>query len=408
MRLFRGLMIFCIILFISISNTLKAEEIEEYYGAGQKYYGAKDFIAAAREFEKAVDLDAEYKMAAKYFILSNLSLIKEELEAEIKDKKEKQQKARDQALEKILSEEAIEEDIETLAVEELNMKEKLKKLYEAAKLHYRQEAYAEAINEFEEIIDLDADYKDSARYLVYSYQALAKEDLEAEIQKKKEAQKRDRKTAEETKFQAIKEKEIKEKETTIAKKREYRIGEEDELSISVWGWNDLKVDAIVRPDGKISFPLIGDVQAVGLTLTEIDHRITEMLKSYIRAPDVSIMLRKIGGNKVIVLGEVSSPGVYKVSGDNTVLEVIALAGGFKEDAVLSSVIVIKGGLRNPEGKRINLSRAIDRTDMSQNITLEPEDIVYVPKKFIANVNYALRQILGPISQGAGTVDAIED
>jgi polysaccharide export outer membrane protein len=185
---------------------------------------------------------------------------------------------------------------------------------------------------------------------------------------------------------------------------EYTINEADVLYISVWREPDLSQEVIVRPDGKISFPLTGEVSAAGLSFGQLKKELTRRLQRYLKYPVVSISLRKIGGRKVIVLGEVKRPGVYAVSGKKTLLEAIALAGGFNDDAVASSVILIRGGLRNPEGKRFNLSRAIKKTEGGQNVSLQPEDIVFVPKKFIANVNYYLTQILNPISRGAYTVD----
>ncbi|MBN3038776.1 MAG: polysaccharide biosynthesis/export family protein [Candidatus Omnitrophica bacterium] len=181
---------------------------------------------------------------------------------------------------------------------------------------------------------------------------------------------------------------------------EYTIDKEDELDISVWGWQDLDEVVIVRPDGKISFPLAGDVRAEGLTLTELDNELTRRLKEYIREPEVSIMLKKFGGNKVIVLGEVYAPGVYKTTGRNSIMEVIALAEGFTEDACLSSVILVRGGLKYPKSRRtntarLNLRNVIEKGDLSQNVSVQPEDLVYVPKKFIANVNYFLEEIISP-------------
>ena len=187
---------------------------------------------------------------------------------------------------------------------------------------------------------------------------------------------------------------------------EYVIGDEDALFISVWQNKDLDQDVVVRPDGKVSFPLIGDVQASGLTISQLDEALTKSLSEYIRHPDVSIMVRKLGGKKIIVLGEVAAPGVRLVTGKKTVLEAIASSGGFSPHAVISSVILIRGGFSNAKGMRLNLERAIRKADMSQNIALEPEDIVYVPKKFIANVNYFVTQIIGPLVQGMSTAEKL--
>jgi len=192
----------------------------------------------------------------------------------------------------------------------------------------------------------------------------------------------------------------------ISEVRGYTINEGDVLYITVWQNEDLNQEVIVRPDGMISFSLVGDVSAVGLAISQLDEELTQRLKKYVKDPVISVSIKKIGGKKIIVLGEVSNPGVYSVTG--RLLEAIALANGFTQNAVLSSVIVIKGGFGNPKGIRLNLNRAINKADMSQNIALEPEDIIYVPKKFIANINYFVSQIIGPISQGVYSVDQLQN
>jgi polysaccharide export outer membrane protein len=187
---------------------------------------------------------------------------------------------------------------------------------------------------------------------------------------------------------------------------EYVIGSGDVLYIFVWQNPDLNQEVIVRPDGMVSFPLVGDIPAVGLTITQFDQELTDRLKEYVKYPEVSISIKKLGGRKVIVLGQVKSPGVYSVTGARTILEAIGLAGGFTRDAVSSSVVLIRGGFQTPQAQRINLSKAIKIGDPNQNVALESEDIVFVPKKFIANLNYFLSQILDPISKGVYTSKAI--
>jgi polysaccharide biosynthesis/export protein len=189
---------------------------------------------------------------------------------------------------------------------------------------------------------------------------------------------------------------------------EYSIGVDDVLFISVWQNQDLNQEVTVRPDGKIAVLLIGDTQAEGLTVSQLTQAIKDRIKDYIKYPEVSIALRKIGGKKVIILGEIGSPGVYSVSGKTTVLELIGLAHGYTPNAVLSSVLVIRGGLQKPVGQKVDLLRAIKTADLSQNIVLEPEDIVYVPKSFISNMNYVMTMILSPISQGIYTTQAIQN
>lgn len=181
---------------------------------------------------------------------------------------------------------------------------------------------------------------------------------------------------------------------------EYVIDEGDVLSVRVWENADLNQEVIVRPDGKISFPLIDEVQAKGLTISELDRVMTERLREFVRFPDVSISLVKMGGSKVIILGEVKYPGVYTITGKKSILEVIAMAQGFTSDSVASSVILVRGGFSQPKAQRIDLNKALHNPQSKQNITLESNDIVFVPKKFIADVNYVLRQILEPLSRGA--------
>jgi len=188
---------------------------------------------------------------------------------------------------------------------------------------------------------------------------------------------------------------------------EYILGEGDELKISVWQNADLDQETIIRPDGKISFSLIGDIPATGLSVSQLDNLITEKLKEFIKQPEVTIIIKKMGGQKVIVLGEVVRPGVYAVSGARTVLEAIGQAGSFSKDAVPSSVIFIRKSGDKPQARRINLSRTLSNGDLSQNLEIQSEDIIFVPKKFIADVNYFLETVLGPFSKGIYTYREIQ-
>jgi polysaccharide export outer membrane protein len=175
------------------------------------------------------------------------------------------------------------------------------------------------------------------------------------------------------------------------------------LKISVWQNPDLDQEVIVRPDGMISFPLIGDIDAKGLSITGLTRDITKRLSEFVKSPQVSVSLRKMGGSKVIILGEVMRPGVVSVTGAKTILEAIGQAGGFTRDAVPSSIVLIRGGLSQPQPQRLNLSKALEGRELAtQNLALQSEDIIFVPKKFIADLSYFLGQILDPISKGVYT------
>ncbi|MGE5279489.1 MAG: polysaccharide biosynthesis/export family protein [Deltaproteobacteria bacterium] len=182
---------------------------------------------------------------------------------------------------------------------------------------------------------------------------------------------------------------------------EYIIADGDVLYISVWENPDLDQEVVVRPDGRISFPLVGDLSARGRTIVELDDILTEALKEFIRNPEVSISIRKLGGSKVIILGEVQRPGVYAVSGSKTILEAVALAGGFTPDAVANSVVLIRGGFGNPQVQRLDLKKTLMHgRAMNQNVALESEDIVFVPKTFISDLGRVLTQIIDPVSRGS--------
>ncbi len=246
-----------------------------------------------------------------------------------------------------------------------NDREKAQEYYQQGNIYYQQGKYKEAQEEFQKSLDLLNNI----------------EEIPVSQPEK------------------VKEPEILPAQQATESQIEYVIGEEDVLIIAVWQNPDLTQDAIVRPDGMISFPLIGDVLAKGRTVSQLDQEITKRLKEYIKQPEVSISIKKLGGNKVMVLGEVLKPGVYAVTGAKTILEAISLAGGFTKDSIASSVVLIRGGLQSPEAKRIDLSKALAGKP-GLNVALLSEDIIFVPKKFIANVNYFLEQLIGPLSKGA--------
>jgi len=187
---------------------------------------------------------------------------------------------------------------------------------------------------------------------------------------------------------------------------EYVIGYDDVLYLTVWQDKDLSQEVTVQPDGRINFPLAGDILSVGLTITQVKKELTERLKEYIKNPVISLALRKVGGSRAIILGQIGSPGVYDIRVTTSVLELIALAKGFTSDAAVSSTILIRGAPGNPRGMRLNLTRAIDKAALNQNIRLLPGDIVYIPKKFIADVNYFVSKFAGILDLSASAYEDI--
>ena len=159
---------------------------------------------------------------------------------------------------------------------------------------------------------------------------------------------------------------------------EYRVSAEDVLHISVWKEDGLDADAIVRPDGGISFPLAGDVPAAGLTPKEIEVEIARRLQRYIPEAVVSVSVVKIQGLRIYVTGKVRTPGQYTVGRYIDVLQALTLAGGLTPYANASDIKV----LRRENGRQVVYK--FDYTDvqngnhLDQNIALQTDDVVVVP------------------------------
>ena len=167
-----------------------------------------------------------------------------------------------------------------------------------------------------------------------------------------------------------------------ARPEEYIIGIGDLLDISVWGYDELAKEVTVRSDGKISFPLIGDVQASGLTPSRLDKEITKGLTFYVKEPQVTVIVKEVAAvrpevvkkNKVFILGQVKSPGIYRFSEKVSFTEAITLAGGVTEAASFEKVTVTtKKGKVIP----INLNRLLIQGDKSEDITLQDGDTIYI-------------------------------
>lgn len=160
---------------------------------------------------------------------------------------------------------------------------------------------------------------------------------------------------------------------------DYIIGPEDVLAINVWKEPEVSAPQIpVRPDGKISIPLINDVQAAGMTPMQLSGQITEQLKKYLSDPRVTVVVTAINSRRVFILGQVQRPGAFPLLPDMTVLQALSSAGGFSQYANTSKVYV----LRNENGKQTKLAfnyKDVIRGEKSeQNITLKPGDTVVVP------------------------------
>jgi polysaccharide export outer membrane protein len=156
----------------------------------------------------------------------------------------------------------------------------------------------------------------------------------------------------------------------------YRLGPEDQLRISVWENKELTLDLVVRPDGKISMPLIQDVVAEGLTATQLAADIQEKLAAYILNPEVSVIVLQVNAPKYYVIGYVTRPGTYPLRGDTSVLQALSLAGGLTQFASPRSIKLIRGTFGRQETRKINYYEIIDSGE--GNYLLKPGDTIVVP------------------------------
>jgi polysaccharide export outer membrane protein len=161
--------------------------------------------------------------------------------------------------------------------------------------------------------------------------------------------------------------------------KDYTIGVEDVLAINVWKDPELSIkDVVVRPDGKISLPLVGDVLADGLTVKQLQDTITNKLKEYITAPVVTVTVTKIFSKSVSIVGQVQKPGVYIIGSPTTVFELLARAGGPTIDAKTKKIKIFRKESGKPLTFLFNYNDMISGKNLDQNILLKSGDEVVVP------------------------------
>ncbi|MBU1912026.1 MAG: polysaccharide biosynthesis/export family protein [Candidatus Omnitrophica bacterium] len=169
------------------------------------------------------------------------------------------------------------------------------------------------------------------------------------------------------------------------KESEYVMGPGDQLEVSVWNHPEFTRTIRIRPDGKISLPLINNMRASGVTPSALSKIISDQLVKYIKDPQVSVIVAEYRSKNILVIGNVIKPGLYQYEGNMTVFDAIGMAEGYKPHAQLKSILVVRGAYDNdPRYYIANLYKAIHDGDLRDNVGLQPKDIVYVPKNFIGN------------------------
>jgi protein involved in polysaccharide export with SLBB domain len=166
----------------------------------------------------------------------------------------------------------------------------------------------------------------------------------------------------------------------------------DEIELKFPYWAELNDTQIIRPDGIITLALIDSVQTRGLTPEELDEKLTKLYESKIKDPVISVVVRTLVDQRIYVGGEVNTPGLLTLQGDVNVLQAAINAGGFKETARIDHVIVIR---MDKDGKavpyKVDLSKGLHGAEPKDTFLLQPNDVVYVPKTAIANLNKFVNQ-----------------
>ena len=167
--------------------------------------------------------------------------------------------------------------------------------------------------------------------------------------------------------------------STNAHDDSFVIGNDDVLVINVWKEPDISRSIPVRSDGKISLPLVGEVQATGRTPLKLEQEIAAKLKNYIAEPEVTVIVQQINSRKFNILGMVGRPGSYPISNSATVLDAIAVAGGFRDFAKQKAIYILR---QNADGTQtrvpFNYKEVVKGHNPSQNVKLQPRDTVVVP------------------------------
>ena len=157
----------------------------------------------------------------------------------------------------------------------------------------------------------------------------------------------------------------------------YVIGPEDVLAVVFWREKDWSADVVVRPDGKISLPVLKDVTASGLTPQQLAESVASAAAKYIRDTDVTVIVKEVRSRKVFVVGEVAKPGSFQLGSDMTVLQALAEAGGLLEYANRKRIVIVRSENGRERRFTFNYNEVVDGKRPAQNIKLQPGDTVLV-------------------------------
>jgi polysaccharide export outer membrane protein len=178
---------------------------------------------------------------------------------------------------------------------------------------------------------------------------------------------------------------------------EFVFGPGDRLSIKVWRHEDMDMEVTVAPDGGFTYPLVGRIQAAGMTYPQLVAQIESALSEYYTEVSVAVNVEEVSNQKVFVLGEVKTPMVLQIENDLSILEALTRTGGIVDDARTDNVLLIRGGLEEPELFTVDVGAIYGQGNLNQLVYLQRGDIVVVPTKTIANVETFFRRIQGMLA-----------
>lgn len=176
---------------------------------------------------------------------------------------------------------------------------------------------------------------------------------------------------------------------------DYRMEGGDVLNVSVWQIPELEKTVVIRPDGKVSFPLIGDVQAKGATIEEVRMALEEKLSKYIRVPQVSVIVESFGGKRAIVIDESGGGGIIRFAEPIRIIEALAMAGGYSNDVNLHKIYVVRGGIIKGDEPKIivvNAHKIFRQADMRENILIHSDDIIFLARGWLATLTDFVGQL----------------
>jgi polysaccharide export outer membrane protein len=182
---------------------------------------------------------------------------------------------------------------------------------------------------------------------------------------------------------------------------EFTFGPGDRISIKVWRHEEMDMEVTIAPDGGITYPLVGRLQVAGMSYPTLVAALEAGLTPYYNDVSVAVNVEEVSNQKVFVLGEVRSPAVLQVQNDLSILEALTRTGGIDPDARTDNVLLIRGGLDQPELYTVNVKAIYAEGDLSQLVYLQRGDIVVVPTKTIADVEAFFRRIQGVLAPFVG-------